>query len=63
MKDLARLVVATLLPSLYARWVIRERARRVAEAQRLVEARYRSASLARADIRRYPHLIDGEVTR
>jgi hypothetical protein len=63
MRDLLRLLVATIAPGVYARHVLRERRRRAAEAQRLVDARYRSARLARADVRRYPHVIDGEVAR
>jgi hypothetical protein len=59
-----RVLKALVLPEwVRARHVMLERARRVAEAQRLVEARYRSAALARADVRRFPHVIDGEVAR
>lgn len=63
MRDFARLFVATIAPGVYARHVLRERARRAAEAQQLVDARYRSARLARADVHSYPHVIEGEVAR
>ena len=59
-----RVLGALLVPEwVRARRTVMERARRVAEAQRLVDARYRSAALARADVRRFPHVIDGEVVR
>jgi hypothetical protein len=59
-----RVLGAILIPDwVRARRYALERARRLGEAQRLVDARYRSALLARADVRRYPHVIDGEVAR
>jgi hypothetical protein len=63
MRWAAYAIMGILLPNWAAWRAMAERDRRLKEQARLVEARYRSASLARADIRRYPHLIDGEVTR